>query len=125
MTLELDEVKDILDKFQIRPGGLWEYTVQLDDDDPAKPVLELVTYTQNSRDERYFEEFPPDELPVTLTMRRPLTPEDISGEGTLVEVVVETVASFAAHEALEWIRYKGEIPYDPHVSGEPKVVLWG
>jgi hypothetical protein len=120
--LDVDDMRDIISEFQIRPGGLWCYEADVDDYGSG-PVIELVAYTRDSRDERYFEEFPPDELPVPLTFTYTLTDDDMMTEQDFVDAVCRAVASFAAHEALEWTRYKGRMAHDPHTDGDVVAVF--
>lgn len=120
-TLDIDDVRDIVSEFVIRPGGLWTYEADVDDTNPDAPMLKLVAYTRDSRDERYFDECPPDELPSPLTFTFVLQPDDMDDEDSVVYAVCRAVATFAAHEALEWTRYKGRMPHDPHIHGAPVV----
>lgn len=123
MTLSSDEISGVLDRMMCRPGGVHEYELVLDDEDPTSPVLEIIAYTHNSRDDRWFDEFVPDDLPSTLRFRMPLDETDCFSEDTLVHAVCLAIAQFAAHEALEWVRIDGRMAHDPHVHGEPRVSI--
>lgn len=122
--LSFERARDVLDEFLIRPGGLWEMTAEfVDVDDDFGPRLEMTRYLYDSRDERYWDEYPPEVAALPLTFTRYVEPRNLADEEEWVRFICESIAMFAAHEALEWVRRNGEMVWDPHVKGEPLVRL--
>jgi hypothetical protein len=113
-----DEATAVLDEFLIRPGGHHELCLSLDEDG----ALVLSHLTFDSRDDRYFEEYPPEVFPASQEFSRSVDLTHMT-EPDLVRECLQLIAVAMAHEALEWTRYKGTMIHDPHVEGEPVVML--
>lgn len=118
-VLSADDIIDVLDGFQIQPDAIFEWNLTYDEDEHT---LEITSWSHDSRAHDFDSEYGPDGLgkanqTVTMALPGRVT------ETVLVRTVYQGLAIKAAHEIMEWTRYQGEMLYDPHVEGDPSIVL--
>lgn len=119
-----DEIEQIITELEIEPDGdpTWEFTFLPEESTEGTVAVELSHYTFDSRSWVFGQEFVPEGVTrsaqvTTLSFTRPDTTRG------LVRHLVEGAVMTAAHEVLEFTRFRGKIFHDPHELGDPVVRL--
>jgi hypothetical protein len=121
MMLTEDEVNDILSELQVYPGGHDHWTFHYD---AADDELRVEWTAPDSRNDEYFEgENPPEKAPELLQGSIPGPPLGFKRPSEVVQYGMQLAAITAVHEILEWARFRGSPPIDPHGIEQPNVTL--
>lgn len=118
------ELIDLIDEVECEPGGdpSWEFTLLDEESTPDTITIELTHWTFESRSWEFSVEHVPEGTTrsaqsTTVSFKRPTT---VRG---FVRDLAETAVMTAAHETLEFFRFRGSLFHDPHEDGDPEVRL--
>lgn len=104
-------LEEFLRHFRYKPG--WTFTLRNHPSHPLEVQLQITMHVRNSRDPDS-----PNLIPVVGEFAAPFMP-DLDGSDDMLEDVYlhwirDAIQFMEKHEIDEWIRYKNELPFDPH-----------